>query len=372
MKKIHVLITGIFLLGISSVLLKAQNVNSQAWGIDAGNANIFGGGKYYLVLTGIGGATNYQLIGISDNTSSAGTFKGSNDLANVFQKPAFVWSDLQFQDETFGNQFLYFKGASPAGGQFSTTRPPSNNSNSFPGPYGSIEMASGQSPRSLTGHSYFLNITDGHDPFVSEGSVIFSPLSETDYVILATSTGVSPSEGTYSYQVANNAAGLSILNDSATGISSKYFCFTSARSGFYMSTQPSGGYQIGTFTVSNLVPAMFFLGQQDVSDGKEYLEFTNGVPFGYYNVTKNDFPLFYHYDLGYEWYIDAQDGGNDCYLYDVASETWFYTGTDLFPYMYDLTLNAWLYYFPDAKRPGHYTTNPRRFYNFATGKNITK
>jgi hypothetical protein len=30
-----------------------------------------------------------------------------------------------------------------------------------------------------------------------------------------------------------------------------------------------------------------------------------------------------------------------------------------------------LYYYPDPNNPGHYTTNPRYFYNFATGQIIT-
>ena len=42
--------------------------------------------------------------------------------------------------------------------------------------------------------------------------------------------------------------------------------------------------------------------------------------------------------------------------------------TTLFPYLYDFTLNDWLYYFPDTKNPGHYTTNPRFFSNLTTGK----
>ena len=30
--------------------------------------------------------------------------------------------------------------------------------------------------------------------------------------------------------------------------------------------------------------------------------------------------------------------------------------------------SAFFYYFPDTQRPDHYTTNPRYFYNFATGQ----
>lgn len=43
----------------------------------------------------------------------------------------------------------------------------------------------------------------------------------------------------------------------------------------------------------------------------------------------------------------------------------------LFPYLYDFTLNAFLCYFPDTGNPCHYTTNPRYFANFGTGKIFT-
>jgi len=42
-----------------------------------------------------------------------------------------------------------------------------------------------------------------------------------------------------------------------------------------------------------------------------------------------------------------------------------------FPYLYDFSLNAVLYYYPDPAHPGRYTRNPRYFYNFATHQIIT-
>ena len=61
------------------------------------------------------------------------------------------------------------------------------------------------------------------------------------------------------------------------------------------------------------------------------------------------------------------------YLYDFASKTFFYTGPGFgFPYLYDFTLKTVLYYYPDTSSAGHYTTNPRYFYNFGTGQIITK
>lgn len=116
----------------------------------------------------------------------------------------------------------------------------------------------------------------------------------------------------------------------------------------------------------------FFNGQVTLGNNTNYLVFTNGTPFGYYNLASFTFPLFYHYDLGFESFFDAEDGRNGVYLYDFASATSWYTSPQEFPYLYDFGLNAWLYYFPDPNRPGHYTKNPRYFYDFSQDMVITK
>ena len=117
--------------------------------------------------------------------------------------------------------------------------------------------------------------------------------------------------------------------------------------------------------------APFFDGSVALSNGFYYLEFANGVPFGYYNF--NFSPYLYHSDLGFEYPFDAADGQGGIYLYDFKSKTFWYTSTNLFPYLYDFTLNTFLYYYPDPNNPGRYNTKGvRYFYNFATGKIITK
>ena len=60
--------------------------------------------------------------------------------------------------------------------------------------------------------------------------------------------------------------------------------------------------------------------------------------------------------------------GPEVYLWDLSSGHWWYTNSGLFPYLYDFTLNAWIYYFPDTKNAGHYTTSPRYFVNMTTGQ----
>jgi hypothetical protein len=75
--------------------------------------------------------------------------------------------------------------------------------------------------------------------------------------------------------------------------------------------------------------------------------------------------------LGFEYLIDANDANHGIYFYDFASSSFFYTSPNTFPYLYDFSLNAWLYYLPDASNPGRYSHNPRWFVNFATGQWIT-
>ena len=81
----------------------------------------------------------------------------------------------------------------------------------------------------------------------------------------------------------------------------------------------------------------------------------------------------YHFDMGYEYVIDAQDGLSGVYLYDFSSGGWFYTSPAFpFPYLYDFTLNTVLYYYPDPVNAGHYNTDGvRYFYDYGTGKIVT-
>jgi len=115
----------------------------------------------------------------------------------------------------------------------------------------------------------------------------------------------------------------------------------------------------------------FFTNEVSLGNGVYYLQFPNSTPFGYYSYL-SDPRFIYHFDMGYEYWFDANDGHSGIYFYDFASNHFFYTSPSFpFPYLYDFSLNAVLYYYPDTQRPGHYTTNPRYFYNFATGQIIT-
>jgi len=111
----------------------------------------------------------------------------------------------------------------------------------------------------------------------------------------------------------------------------------------------------------------FFGGETALGGGWYYLQFANGTPFGYYSYLP-DRHFIYHLDLGFEYLFDANNADHGIYFYDFASSSFFYTSPSTFPYLYDFSLNAWLYYLPDASNPGHYSHNPRWFFNFATGQ----
>ena len=116
----------------------------------------------------------------------------------------------------------------------------------------------------------------------------------------------------------------------------------------------------------------FFSGEISLGNGIYYLQFPNGTPFGYYSYLP-DQHFIYHFDMGYEYWFDANDGRNGIYFYDFAGNTFFYTSPSFpFPYLYDFGLNTVLYYYPDTQRTGHYTTNPRYFYDVATHQIITR
>ena len=127
-----------------------------------------------------------------------------------------------------------------------------------------------------------------------------------------------------------------------------------------------------TFTLEG-VPSAFLVGDVPLDNGVYYLSFPNGNFFGYYSYLADPHYL-YHFDLGYEYVFDAQDGKGGVYLYDFQSGSYFYTSPSFpFPYLYDFNLGTTLYYYPDPNNTGRYNTNGvRYFYNFSTGQIITK
>jgi uncharacterized repeat protein (TIGR02543 family) len=120
------------------------------------------------------------------------------------------------------------------------------------------------------------------------------------------------------------------------------------------------------FTPIGAIP--FLNGSVSLGSGVLYLQFPDGTPFGYYAPLSSNW--IYHFDLGYEYLCSANDAANSVYMWYNSSGHWWYTNPAVFPYIYDFTLNAWLYYIPSAI-PGRYTSDPREFVNLTTGKTIT-
>ena len=143
---------------------------------------------------------------------------------------------------------------------------------------------------------------------------------------------------------------------------------------FYGTTSAGGTNGAGTVFKLSVTAASstFFAGEVPVGGGVYFLDLPTGNPFGYYSYL-SDPRYLYHFDFGWEYVFDANDGKSGVYLYDFASDDFFYTSpTFPFPYLYDFGLNSTVYYYPDTTNAGHYTTNPRYFYDFAGGKIITK
>ncbi len=111
----------------------------------------------------------------------------------------------------------------------------------------------------------------------------------------------------------------------------------------------------------------FFTGETALGGGWYYLQFANGTSFGYYSYL-TDQNYIYHLDLGFEYLFDANNADHGIFFYDFASSSFFYTSPSTFSFLYNFSLNAWLYYLPDASNPGRYSQNPRWFFNFATGQ----
>ena len=141
---------------------------------------------------------------------------------------------------------------------------------------------------------------------------------------------------------------------------------------FYGTTYGDGINNDGTIFKLVARPA-FFNGETALSNGVYYLAFPSGNYFGYYSFLANP-AYIYHFDLGYEYVFDANDGNDGVYFYDFASSDFFYTSpTFPFPYLFDFNLNSVVYYYPDPSNPGHYNTDGTRyFYVFNTGQTISK
>ena len=82
--------------------------------------------------------------------------------------------------------------------------------------------------------------------------------------------------------------------------------------------------------------------------------------FGYY--TTGIYPFIFEYNLGYEYVFPATGG---VYLYDYTSGHFWYTQGSYYPFVYDFSLNAYLYYYK-----GNAAGAKRHFYSFGANPGV--
>jgi hypothetical protein len=105
------------------------------------------------------------------------------------------------------------------------------------------------------------------------------------------------------------------------------------------------------------VHSSFFQGETSIGGGFWNLPF-----FGTYAYFPNQLEI-YHTTLGEELLFTTTDANRGIYMVDVPSGDIWYTSPSLYPYFYDFTANAWLYYYTNT---GNGTKGSRSFYNFTT------
>ena len=237
-------------------------------------------------------------------------------------------------------------------------------------------LTDADTPAMLTGVVYYdANGNGQYDPGEGVAGVTVSMNGGAYYAVTSASGGyafplVNLADG--SYADGSVTVGMTGLTNGATTSSTVTINRFSTAYGTYR-----GNIEYDFITGSGPLPdvttlAPFFDGSATLSGGFNYLAFPNGNIFGYYNA--GNYPYIFHADMGFEYVFDADDGKSGVYLYDFTSGDFFYTSpTFPFPYLYDFSLNAVLYYYPDPSNPGHYNTDGvRYFYDYATGQIITK
>jgi hypothetical protein len=302
-----------------------------------------GDGKLDLVLANCCGETSMSYyLGNGD-----GTFQPEGDF-NGNPNPEFVAS-ADFNND--GKLDLAIANAPENTGGLTILL------NATPAPPVNMTANSNTTPQSAAAGSAFANalavtVTDSGGKPVAGVSVTFTAPSSG-------ASGTFQGGGT-TFSAPTNSSGIATAP-----------AFTAnAAAGTYSVTATAAGLSTVSFALTNTSvtthPA-FFAGEDLLSGSVYYLAFPDTNLFGYYEYLSSS--ILYHFDMGYEAYIPATAG--QIYFYDFASGHWWYTSASLFPYLYDFTLNSFIYYFPDTANAGHYTANPRYFSNLTTGKVFT-
>jgi hypothetical protein len=108
----------------------------------------------------------------------------------------------------------------------------------------------------------------------------------------------------------------------------------------------------------------FFLGELSNGNLLYNLTFPNARFFGYYSY--QFYPWLYHYDLGFEYVVDANDGAAGVFFYVTSLGSYLYTNPNDFPVLWDYKLAHWLYYVAGTSRQ-FYDFTTARFFNSPPG-----
>jgi cyclophilin family peptidyl-prolyl cis-trans isomerase len=85
-------------------------------------------------------------------------------------------------------------------------------------------------------------------------------------------------------------------------------------------------------------------------------------------LVADGFPYIQHLNHGYQ-YVNASLSefldDNDYYIFDFTMGTWLYSKADFYPYLFDYSRNAWVWY---VEGTGNGDSEKRWFFNFNTGE----
>ena len=76
------------------------------------------------------------------------------------------------------------------------------------------------------------------------------------------------------------------------------------------------------------------VGSETLSGSVDFLQFPDDNVFGYFSTA--GLPWIYHFDMGYEYLIDAGDSQGGAYMYNHTSHSFWYTSPASFPYIYGI------------------------------------
>jgi hypothetical protein len=270
--------------------------------------------------------------------------------------------------------------STPAGLDFTVDGTDYTNGQSFTWTAGSTHTIGVNSPQTATkaGTRYaFANWSDSgaqtHTITASSSGATYTASFKAQYLL---SVSASPSAGGIVVETPASSDGSGYYNSgtsvSLAGSPNTGYGFSSWSGDLSGSASPQSVSMTAPVAVTaNFTPATthpaFFAGEVAMGNSIYYLQFPDSNLFGYYTYMGSGW--INHLDMGNEYVFPGN--GSEVYLWDLASLHFWYTNRSTFPFLYDFSLNAWIYYFPDTHNAGRYTTNPRWFVNMTTRNNFT-